>query len=1258
LSATIDEFGVGTFNLCVDSHELELHGLAVVCDDSDHPGIRKFASSGVPAPGTHVSIVNTESREILPDRQVGEIYLSSPCVANGYLHDADLTAAVFGVKPAGASDSAKFLATGDKGFMHDGHLYVVGRLKDLLIVNGRNIAPQDIEFFIQEHFHQLRPGCQIAVQVISSSPSATTEAFVFISEVRDTEIDSFRSNERKAAELTLAIRSAILRQFHVEAHSIALVEPRTIPKTTSGKVRRNDAGKLWRADGLRKVYQAVFDSPASKPSTSRPGRRSILTHGIAESPVSPRLRRAAILVQPNSTTEEVVLELVCDVFGFTEAISVTEDLFDVGLDSIRLTQLISRMEGRFSGVSWSDALTMETLSVKTIAEFIDAASGDAARGKRGRVPIALPESDKRSKAGSLLSFGQERLLMVHRKLGSSCSYNVPVALKIRSTRDKIDERFLVECMNKIIRRHKILTTPYPKAQSENKFGSAAPSVVIMSPTSRDPTDAMQEIIESLNTSARTPFNLETGPLVRVIVYLLSSTEVVLFVNVHHIATDGWSMGVILRDLSALIAGEPLKPLDLQFDDYAFFERANLATKEVWNQKLGFWKNEVADLQVLNWLPRNYLGARDRSEEGRVFTFTLDAHLMARLSALAQSARTTLYVVLLAAFQLVMHRYSQQDDIFVVSPFANRRYRNVEDLVGYFINTLILRTSFADAADLPFKQLLQRVKENVGRVSAHQDFPVELAAPASKGGDHPLFRTLFSLRNFPFSLDVPGYSVEQMFDVNTSAAMYEFALELQPATDGSFVGLVQYSPDLFSAATIEEWYNHFSATLASVCENPNQEVARVNIFSPQEKRQLLSFSSVSNEDAELKPTSSDEKLSERGIVEPERYTIHELFSIRAKRIPQQLAGVSRNEKITYGELDALTSALADHFVHTGFIAPGENPVVAVVLPRGIMLLQAYLALMKAGAAYMPILVSHSDQWVSDLLHQSGSMQVVCSEEHLPRFKTIASQVSAKITVIALDEVIRTVSTTPAPSFQPVADPNHLVRPRFILIFVFVFLSIIFSQIYVIYTSGSTGTPKGVLVPQKGVATTMFYQGRRLGVGPADRQLQFFSPQFDGAASEMWLPLIHGATVVFPPEETVKVGRELIDYMNDQEITFIMVLPNVLRLLRLNPVRSLRIIQVCGEACPADIVSEFREQNWDVRIFNAYGPTEASICNAIGELRSPVVSNEPLETAPIGRPLPSTTACTSFVSFHYNLLYVDHFHTSQISWTDTCKCSLLA
>lgn len=674
------------------------------------------------------------------------------------------------------------------------------------------------------------------------------------------------------------------------------------------------------------------------------------------------------------------------------------------------------------------------------------------------------------------------------------------------------------------------------------------------------------------------------------------------------------MGLLLRDLSRLINGEALKSLPMQFEDYAIFERANLASRDLWNQRLSFWKSELADLRdALVWLPTQSLGARLRSEAGESFTFTLDEELVAQLTALAQSARTTLYVVMLSAFQLVMWRYSQLDDIFVVSPFANRRYKNVEDLIGYFINTLILRTNFSDAAHLPFRQLLSRVKETVARVSAHQDFPVELACKPSTELYHPLFRTMFSFRNFPLTLDVPGYDVEQLYQVNTSAAMYEFALELQPTVSGSFVGMVQYSADLFSKETISAWQAHFTAVLRAVCENPAVDVAHVSMFSPEDLLRLKSFEAISSHDLELSQVSNElESTNEAGCVAPEFLTVHHLVSKAASRYPTNVALVHNKTEVSFGELDRATTSLAAAMISGGLVNPDQNPVVAVILPRGIYMIQAYLALMKAGAAYMPMLVTHPDSWVEQLLRESGSLHLICAEDSLTRLKSLATQIDPKISVFSIESLLQAAESVSIDNFVASSDPNKLI--------------------YVIFTSGSTGAPKGVLVPHRGVASNMFYQGRRLGMAPTDRQLQFFSPQFDGAASEMWLPLMWGSAVVFPPEETIKVGRELISLMTEQKITFVMILPNVLRLLTMNPVESLRAIQVCGEACPADVVSAFRDQNWNIKIFNAYGPTEASICTTISELTAQtavpiaLASSEPLETAPIGRPLPLTTART--------------------------------
>lgn len=1018
LSAAIDRFGFGFRSLLVDADQLEGNGAAIVVPDDGSRRTRRVCSAGVAVPETEIKIVNAHTMAVMPDNHVGEIWVQSPCVARGYLHAGEEQTALFSGKLLSAPESSfSYLRTGDKGFLYDGHLFVVGRIKDLLIVNGRNIAPQDIEFFIQEQFLQLRPGCQIAVQVEVSTESRLAEELLLITEVRDQELEALRSNQQKCLDLAKSIRGVVQKQFQVELYAVTLIEPRSIPKTTSGKVRRSDAAALWKSDGLRKIFQATFST--SSQGTQSQGDAALL---------SPRSRRSSA-VPAASPTEETVLGIIRDVFGFSESdFGVTDDILEFGLDSIRLAQLKSRLDAKFSVPAFEELVALESFTARSIAELVkDQGAGGSLRRSSSKHPIALSESDKRGAAGDILSFGQERLLLVHRKLGgSSASYNVPVAVKVTSKSGPLDARFIVECVTKVLGRHSVLSRVYPAGAERGH--PVPPSIVIITPSSRDRQDAWREVIDSMNVASRTPFNLQKGPLAKVVVYAVSETEIALFVNIHHIATDGWSMGVLLRDLATALAQEPLKPVSLQFDDYAVFERATLASRDQWAAKLAFWKSEISGLSdALVWLPRKSLGAAERSEAGEFVHFEIGAMLAAQLSALAQSCRTTMYAVCLAAFQVVMYRYSQLDDVFVVSPFANRRYQNVEDMVGYFINTLIVRTNFKDANELSFRQLVGRVKETISRISSYQDFPVELACKPSSELYHPLFRTLFSFRNFPLALEVPGAQVEPLWEVNTAAAMYEFALELQPSPTGTISCVVQYSVDLFTPASIHAWQSHFLTALASVCRNPNTEVSRISMLNEVESFKISSWSTILPEEPELaKVISTLESTNESGVVVPQYHTVHQLISKVATAMPSQIALSHRGRQVTYGDLDALTSLLAAELVGSGFVDPAKNPVVAVVLPRGLTMVETYLALMKAGAAYMPLLITHPDSWVEQLLRESSCLNLVCSGDALHRFKSLAGQIDARIQVVAYESLLANATASRKLPFEPASNPSNLVR----------------------------------------------------------------------------------------------------------------------------------------------------------------------------------------------------------------------------------------
>ena len=787
-----------------------------------------------------------------------------------------------------------------------------------------------------------------------------------------------------------------------------------------------------------------------------------------------------------------------------------------------------------------------------------------------------------------LSFAQQRLWFLDQLIPGNPFYNVPAAVRLTG---QLDYLALNQAFNAIIYRHEALRTNFVKVNGQPaqiisaNVNLSLPAVDLQHLPAPERQLTAQQIATE---SAQSPFKLAAEPLLRVKLLQLDETEYVLLLNLHHIVSDGWSLGVLIRELGTLYtafsAGKPspLSDLPLQYADFAHWQRQWLQG-EVLESQLSYWRQQLAALPILN-LPADRTRPAIQTYHGATQNLELSNSLTASLEAISQREGVTLFMTLLAAFQTLLSRYTGQEDIAVGSPIANRNRAELEQLIGFFVNSLVLRTDLS--GNPTFRELLARVRQVTLSAYDHQDLPFEKLVqelhPERDLSQNPLFQVVFALQNAPMQpLELPGLTLKPLkFDVTTT----RFDLELhlwergyglsglwEELSDG-LSGFVAYNTDLFDSSTIARFTTHFHTLLAGIAANPDTCIADLPLLSAAERHQLL---------VEWNQTECNY---------PDHLCLHQLFEAQAARTPDAIAVVFEEAQLTYQELDRRANQLA-HYLQKLGVAP--EVLVGIWIDRCLEMIVGILGILKAGGVYVPLDPNYPSDRLKFMLADTQVAIVLTQSSLAPHFQVDWGDQQ----LICLDtdwEAIATHSHE-TPTSSVTAD----------------------NLAYVIYTSGSTGTPKGVLVEQRGLCNAIAAQIQVFNLQPENRILQFSSLSFDASIFEMLLAFGVGASLYIPPKIAHLPGAELVQFLQDKAIDTAILPPAVLTVLPAAKLLNLQTVIAGGEACTNEIVKHWAV---DRRFFNAYGPTEATIWATVAQLLNPLSNNS--DKPSIGRPVTNT------------------------------------
>ena len=875
-------------------------------------------------------------------------------------------------------------------------------------------------------------------------------------------------------------------------------------------------------------------------------------------PDSTRPELADAYLAPRNPHEEMVAAIWCQVLGI-QRIGVRDNFFELGGHSLLATQVVSRLRAAFK-IDLPLHTFFESPTIASLTSEIDRAIGSTQRADLQ--PLIRVDRE----VGLPLSFAQERLWFLHQLEPDSTAYNIPSLTRLTGP---LNVGALQQAFGEIIRRHEILRTKLAMVKNgavqvirpEAQFG-----LPVVDLRARPPTGRMEQSWRLAGEAVRRPFDLSQPPLLRATLVQLDDREYVLLLVLHHMVSDGWSVGSLIRELSSLYeafsAGRAsvLVELPIQYVDYAVWQRQRLEDGDL-DGHIAYWKEHLYGAQPVLDLPTDRPRPAVQTSPGAVRSLDLSGHLLDALQALSQQQSATLFMTLLAAFQTLLHRYTGQADILVGTPLAGRNREEIEGLIGFFINTLVMR---ADVSENPtFSELLAQVRETALDAYAHQDVPFEILVDELEVqrdlSRTPLFQVMFILQNFPLEpLELAELRLTPL-DMAPAAAKFDLTLECRETAQGLRASL-EYNTDLFDAETIDRMLRNFETLLDGIVANPQRPLSDLPLVTEAESTQLL---------VAWNETASDY---------PQLVCLHELIESQVHQSPDAVAAVLDDQQLTYRELNARANQLAHHLRNSGV---GPEVFVGICMERTLELVVGVLGILKAGGAYVPLDPSYPRQRLEYMLHDA-SLGVLLTTQDL---ELLLPQAACK--VICIDRDAADIAAGSRENPPGAADADNTC--------------------YVIYTSGSTGAPKGVVITHRAVLNTLFWLQEHFALQPWDTVAQKTASSFTDSVWELFWPLLAGSRIAIISADQVTDPQRLYDALALYAVTYTQFVPPQMSAFLAfvdsrqgiqgqpseTPLPNLKWVFNGGEALPAHIAQEWYAHLPQARIGNIYGMTESAI-----------------------------------------------------------------
>jgi amino acid adenylation domain-containing protein len=1076
---------------------------------------------GRPIANAQIYILNCSLHPV-PIGVPGELYIGGVGVARGYLNRPELTAEKFISDPFSAVPGARMYKTGDLArYRLDGNIEFLGRDDHQVKIRGFRIELGEIEAALGQY-----PAVREAVVMAREDASGEKRLVAYV--VAD----------REPLPTTTDLRDFLKTKLPEYMVPAVFVFMETLPLMPNGKIDRR---------------------ALPSPDRSRP-----------------ELDKA--FVAPRTPTEELLAEIWAQLLDI-ERVGIHDNFFDRGGHSLLATQVVSRIREAFQ-VEIPLRRLFEVPTVAGLAESIEAARQ---AGPNLLAPPILPVPRNGDLA---LSFAQQRLWFFDQLEPGLAAYNIPAAVRLKGP---LNLSALEQSLNEIVKRHESLRTTFGKVEGR-PTQVIAPTLTIKLPVvdlRKLPASEREiEVRRLVTAEAQRPFDLCQGPLIRATVLRLGDEEHVGLLTMHHIVSDGWSTGILVREVTTLYVAfcaggaSPLPALPIQYADFAHWQRQWLRG-EVLETQIAYWKEQLAGAPALIDLPTDHPRPAVQTFRGAHQSLVLPKHLLEGFKALSCQQGMTQFMTLLAAFKVLLYRYTGQDDLIVGTPIANRNRLETEGLIGFFVNALALRTDLS--GNPSFRELLRRVREVCLGAYGHQDLPFDrLVEELHVKRDltrNPLFQVMFVLHNASLrTVELPGLTLSPV-EGDSETAHFDLTLQILDTEQGLTAAFV-YNTDLFEAATIARMLGNFQILLEGIVANPEQRLSDLPLLTEAERQQLL---------VEWNDTKTEN---------PQDLCIHQLFEAQAERTPDAIAVVFEAEQLTYRELNRRANQLAHHLRALGV---GPDVLVAICVERSLEMIIGLLGILKAGGAFVPVDPAYPKERLAFML-KDAQVPVLLTQE---RFAAGLPEHKAK--VIRLDLGWETFSC------QSGENPSGSILHE--------------NLAYVIYTSGSTGQPKGVLVSHGAIADHCRNAQRYYELDSRDVVLQFASLSFDVSLEEILPTLIVGARLVimgtnlWPPAEFHrKISEFGLTVLNLPTAYWQELAREWAGVPEFVPNIQPRLFIVGGDTMLPEVVRLWqRTPVKSIRLLNAYGPTETTITATAFEIAPHPGENTTDQRVPIGRPL---------------------------------------
>ncbi len=1048
----------------------------------------------------------------LPPGVSGELYIGGAGLARGYLRSAGLTAGKFIPDPFSRNGGSRLYRTGDRvRWLADGNVEFLGRFDHQIKLRGFRIEIGEIEAVLADH-----PSVQESIVVLRSDDGAPPFLAAYI-----------RPREPELKEA--GIRDFLMQRLPDYMVPAAYVFLESFSHTTSGKVDRK--------------------------ALPAPLRRK------AEGPVTP----------PSTPTEEIVAGIWKEVLNM-ENLGADENFFSIGGHSLSATQVISRLNRLFSLDVPLKAI-FESPTVGLMGTLVDG----ALKTSRGTVIPPLRSGERGKEIP--LSWAQERLWFLDQLVPDNAFYMIPGALRIKGSLN-IDalERSFIEIVN----RHEALRTTIlylDGKPAQNIGGEWHIHLPLVDVSGLEKEEGEREMRRLARCEALSSFNVAEDIPVRIALIHCAPLDHVLLITMHHIASDGWSLGVLIDELVSLYEAfangkpSPLPPLPVQYADFALWQRKWLSG-EVLEEQLAYWKEKLKGAPALLPLPCDRPRPTVQSFAAGIHTSLIPPDLFHQLKRLSEQQGCTLFMTLLSAFSVLMNRYSGELDIVIGSPVANRTQKEIEKLIGFFVNTLALRHDLT--GNPTFNALLAETRKLCIEAYMHQDIPfeklVEELNPERHMDRQPLVQVVFALQNMPMPEMAFANCAISHLEIDAATVRFDLETHLWESPEGLHCSFM-YSSALFDSSTVEGMMSQYLTLLRAIVESPGKRISELSVITVDERHQVL------------------EEWNDTEAGYPDDLCAHQLFEGQARKTPD-VTGIVFNEcHITYGEMNSRANTMSHQL--TLACAMSES-LVGIYMERSPAMVETMLAIMKAGCAYVPLDPDFPDSRIAFMIEDSAIGVVITLEKHRESLRAVLKSISGEVQVLSIDEILSRREGGKA------ENPGYGISPD--------------NPAYVIYTSGSTGRPKGAVIAHRGICNLAAFVSRRCNVTPQSSFLQFASLNFDASVLEIFTTLTSGATLVLARRDDILPGPSLVELFNRHMITHVLLPPSVARALQPEEIPLLECLIVGGEACPAGLLPRWSRPGR--RIFNAYGPTEVTVASTIYEWSDGDDREGP---APIGRPI---------------------------------------